>query len=85
MRRERLQHANADQINAISELVMNTLRRNVTIPPPLLEALCPHKHALREMARRRHSIKRRRHMMMAQTRAGVWNTLDHVCRHCLKG
>lgn len=78
VRWERLQHANADQINAISELVMNTLRGNVTIPPPLLEAPCPHKHALRKMARRRHSIKRRRHVMMAQTRAGVWNALDHV-------
>ena len=26
VRRERLQHANADQVNAISELVMNTLK-----------------------------------------------------------
>ena len=85
VRRERLQHANADQINAISELVMNTLRGNVTIPPRLLEALRPHKHALRDMARRRHSIKRRRHVMMAQRGAGVWNALDRVCRHCLKG
>ena len=29
VRRERLQHANADQVNAISELVMNTLKGNV--------------------------------------------------------
>ena len=42
VRRERLQHANADQINAISELVMNTLRGNVTVAPHLLEALRPH-------------------------------------------
>ena len=35
VRRERLQHANADQVNAISELVMNTLKGNVAVPPRL--------------------------------------------------
>ena len=84
-RRERLQHANADQVNAISELLMNTLKGNVTVPPRLLDQLRPHKRALRDMARRKHSIKRRRHVMMAQTGAGVWNALDQVCRHCLTG
>ena len=85
VRRERLQHANADQVNAISELVMNTLRGNVTVPPRLLDAIRPHKHALHEMVHRRHSIKRRRQVMMTQTGAGVWNALDCGCRHCLKG
>ena len=37
VRRERLQHANADQVNAISELVMNTLKGNVAVPPRLLD------------------------------------------------
>ena len=69
----------------ISELVMNTLKGNVTVPPRLLDQLRLHKRALREMARRKHSIKRRRHVMMAQTGAGVCNALDHVCRHCLTG
>ena len=85
VRRERLQHANADQVNAISELVMNTLKGNVQVPPRLLDQLRPHKQALREMARRKYFIKRRRQVMMAQTGAGVWYTLDCVCRHCLKG
>ena len=85
VRRERLQHANADQVNAISELVMNTLKGNVAVPPRLLDQLRPHKRALREMARRKHSIKRRRYVMMAQTGAGVWHALDRVCRHCLTG
>ena len=72
VRRERLQHGNADQVNAISELVMNTLKGNVAVPPPLLDQLRPHKQALSEKARRKHSIKLRRHVMMAQTGAGVW-------------
>ena len=37
VRREQLQHANADQVNAISELVMNTLKGNVAVPPRLLD------------------------------------------------
>ena len=82
VRRERLQYANADQVNAISELVMNTLKGNVAVPPRPLDQLRPHKQALHEMARRKHSIKRRRQVMMAQTGAGVWYALDRVCR-CL--
>ena len=85
VRRERLQHANADQVNAISELVMNTLKGNVAVPPRLLDQLRPHKQDLREMARHKHSIKRRRQVMMAQTGAGMWHALDRVCRHCLSG
>ena len=85
VRREQLQHANADQVNAISELVMNTLKGNVAVPPRLLDQLRPHKQALRDMARRKHSIKRRRQVMMGQTGAGVWHALDRVCRHCLSG
>ena len=85
VRRERLQHANADQVNSISELVMNTLKGNVAVLPRLLDQLRPNKRPLSEMARRKHSIKRRRHVMMAQTGARVWHALDRVCRHCLTG
>ena len=80
VRREQLQH-----VNAISELVMNTLKGNVVVSPQLLDQLRPHKRALHEMGRRKHSIKRRRHVMMAQTGAGVWHALDCLCRHCLTG
>ena len=45
-RREQLQHANADQINAISEMVLNTLKGNVPLQPPLVEQLRPHQRAL---------------------------------------
>ena len=80
VRQEQLQH-----VNAITELVMNTLKGNVVVSPQLLNQLRPHKRALHEMGRRKHSIKRRRHVMMAQTGAGVWHALDCLCRHCLTG
>ena len=65
-----------DQVNAISEMVMNTLQGNVTLPSQLLDRLRPHKRALCDMARRKHSVKRRRHVMMSQTGAGLWNASD---------
>ena len=64
---------------------MNTLKGNVAVSPQLSDQLRPHKRTLHEMARRKHSIKRRRHVMMAQTGAGVWHVLDRVCRHRLTG
>ena len=47
-RRERLQLANADHINAISELVMNTLRRQIPVSSTILQRLRPHHNALRD-------------------------------------
>ena len=57
-RRERLQLANADQINAVTELVMNTLRGNVPLSPANYKILLPHRNALRDMARKKNSIKK---------------------------
>ena len=51
-RRERLQAVNADQINALSELVMNTLRGQIPVSSSTLTKLRPHHQALREMTRR---------------------------------
>ena len=33
-RQELLQHANSDQTNTMSEMVMNVLKNNISIPPP---------------------------------------------------
>ena len=60
-RQELLRMANADQINAISELVMNTLRGKV---PRFRHT---HAQSLRAMAKPAHSVKRRRAIMMGQT------------------
>ena len=46
-RQDLLKHANADQINAVSELVLNLLKNKIPITPPLMAKLRPHKKALR--------------------------------------
>ena len=78
-REELLQMANADQINAISELVMNTLRG--TVPITLLK---PHAQSLRAMAKPAHSVKRRREIMMAQTGRTLWPELYRCYQCCMR-
>ena len=56
-RQELLQHANADQINAVSELVLNFLKNKIPVTPPMLAKLQPYKRVLRDLGRRRHSVK----------------------------
>ena len=34
-----LQHANADQVNAMSELVLNLLKNNIPVTPPIMAQL----------------------------------------------
>ena len=49
-RRERFQVANADQINAISELVMNLLRQRVPVSSRTLQRLHhPHRQTTRHL------------------------------------
>ena len=59
-RQDLLQHANADQINAVSELVLNFLKNKIPVTPPMLAKLRPYKKVLRDLGCRRHSVKKRR-------------------------
>ena len=79
-----LQHANSDQINAISELTLNLLKRHIPITPATLAKLTRHKEALRTIARRKHSIKRRREELVKQKGAGFWKGLDDSLRACCR-
>ena len=79
-----LQHANSDQINAISELTLNLLKRHIPITPATMTKLQRHKKALRNIARRKHSIKRRREELVKQKGAGFWNGLDDSLRACCR-
>ena len=79
-----LQHANSDQINAISELTLNLLKRHIPITPATLAKLTRHKVALRNIARRKHSIKRRREELVKQKGAGFWQGLDDSLRACCR-
>ena len=82
-RQQKLRYANADQINAVSDLVRNTLRGSVQPGRKTVNRLKPFRHSLRLIANPRQSIKKRKYLMSTQIGAGVWKEL-HRCYHCAK-
>ena len=50
-RQELLQHANADQISAVSEMALNLLKSNIPITPSVMAQLRPHKSVVRELGK----------------------------------
>ena len=78
-RKAMVDYANKDQINAVSELVMNVLHHNVPVSSHVIRGLKPHKEALRELARRKTSLKRRKAILSKQTGGGFWKGLE--CCH----
>ena len=82
-RQEKLRYANADQINAVSELIINTLRGAIRPGRHTVTRLKPYSQQLRLLANPRQSIKRRRQMTSQQIGAGAWKELNR-CYHCAK-
>lgn len=80
-RQQKLRCANADQINAMSELVVNTLRGAVRPSRHIVAQLKPYSKQLRLIASPRQSIKRRSQLMMHQLGGSVWSELRR-CYHC---
>ena len=82
-RQQKLRYANADQINAVSELVMNTLRGAIRPVRKTARKSKPYSQQLRLIASPRQSIRSRRHLMSQQLGAGVWSELERSY-HCAK-
>ena len=68
-RNQLLRLANADQINALSELAMNTVRGVVPRSRDTVRLLRPYQDTLKQLMQRRRSVKNRRELMMAQSGA----------------
>ena len=77
---QKLRYANADQINAVSELVMNKLRGAICPGRHTVTRLKPYSQQLRLIANPRQSIKRRRQLTSQQIGAGAWKELN-CCYH----
>ena len=83
-RQDLLQHANADQINAVSELVLNFLKNKIPVTPPIMSKLRPYKKVLLDLGRRRHSAKKRRQWLVEQKGRGLFQGLHHVLCQCVR-
>ena len=81
-REELLQHANADQVNAVSEMVLNLLKKRIPVQPETFRRRNRHKKVLREVGKRRNSLKRRRAYLLKQTGSGFWQGLKECYGQC---
>ena len=79
-----LRLANADQINAVSELVMNTLKGAVPTSRNTVRILRPHRDSLRNIAQRRRSVKNRRELMLRQSGGALWSELNRCFKRCCR-
>ena len=79
-----LRLANSDQINAVSEFVMNTLKGTVPTSRDTVRILRPYKKSLRGMAERRRSVKNRRGLMLRQSGGALWSELNRCFKRCCR-
>jgi len=79
-RQEMLQHANADQINAISEIALNLLKQHIPVPPTLMTQLTRHKQVLRQLSQRKASLKKRRNLLLTQPFGLFKGLYDCLCQ-----
>ena len=77
-----LEHANADQINSVSEMVLNFLKDRIPVNASTYGKLKRHKKVLRELGKRRNSVKRRREHLLKQKGGGFWSGLNDCFRAC---
>ena len=75
--------ANKDQINAISEMVLNLIKRKIPIRSGTYHKLKRYKNVLRALGKRRNSLKRRREQLRSQTGSGLWQGL-YECYKCVR-
>ena len=84
LRQERLQHANADQINALSVPGLNVLKGNIPVRHYTKKQLQPFATILHTLGKRSQSIKARRTLLMNQIGRGFWAGMKTTCTTCLK-
>ena len=83
-RQELLQNANADQVNALSKLVLNLLKNNIPVTLPIMAQLRPYKKVLRDLGRRQHLVKKRRQWFVSQKSRGLFQGLHNVLCQCAR-
>ena len=81
-RQQLLEHANADQINSVSEMVLNLLKDRIPVTASTYGKLKRHKKELRELGKRRNSVKRPREYLLKQKGDGFWSGLNECFRAC---
>ena len=83
-RMEKLLHASKDQINAVSEFTLNMLKKKIPLTPPTVAKLKKYRVILRELGKRRNSLKKRHQLLVNQTGGSFWSSMNDVLCQCFK-
>ena len=77
-----LEHANADQVSAVSEMVLNLLQNRMPVLPITMAKLQRYKTTLCEVGKCRNSVKRQREHLQEQKGSGFWSQLQDCFKAC---
>ena len=77
-----IKHTNKDQVNAVSDIVLNLLKNNVPLTPVTMARSKPYKQTLRKIGNRAVSLKKRRQALINQKGGRLWNGLSTVVKSC---
>ena len=83
-RKALIKHTNKDQVNAVSEIVINLLKNNVPVTPVTMARLRFYKQILRQIGNRAVSLKKRRQALINQKGGKLWNGLTTVVKTCCR-
>jgi len=81
-RQQLLERANANQINSVSEMVLNLLKDRIPVNASTYGKLKRHKKVLRELGKCRNLVKRPREHPLKQKGCGFWSGLNDCFRAC---
>ena len=76
--------ADKNQLNALSDMVLNVMKQNVPIQPKTIQKLKRCKNVLQELRLRQTSLKRRREQLKKQTGRGFWQGLNECYKTCCR-
>ena len=68
--------ANKNQLNALSEMVLNVMKQNLAIQPKTIQKLKRYKNVLRDLRFRQTLLKRKGEQLKQQTGQGFWQGLN---------
>ncbi|CAH3114959.1 unnamed protein product [Pocillopora meandrina] len=83
-RMEKLLHASKDQINVVSEFTLNMSKKKIPLSPPTVAKLKKYRVMLRELGKRRNSLRKRRQLLVNQTGGGFWSGMNDAFSQCFK-
>lgn len=77
-------YTSKDQINAVSEFTLNMLKKKIPLSPPTVAKLKKYRVMLRELGKRRNSLRKRRQLLVNQTGGSFWSGMNDAFCQCFK-